>query len=316
MDSLKHPMSLGNDIRHSLVSVIIPCYNQAHFLAEAIESVAAQSYRHHEVIVVDDGSTDNTAEVAGDYPTVKCVRQANQGLAAARNTGIRESRGEFLVFLDADDRLLPRALEIGFTYLHDHPECAFVAGWCKWIAVDGSPLDTPTRTWVGKADYFGKLLTCNNMGGIMAVMFRRSALDAVGGFDPSLRRSEDYDLYFRITKNFPVYCHGEPVALYRRHDGTLSHDPGAMLRSSLCVLRSQRGHTKGNSAYEEAYRNGVQYWQNCYGERLIEQVRSNIRAGEWRCAFQGMLTLLRYYPRGFFQNAARKIRRLIHVWDR
>ena len=90
----------------ALVSVVIPCYNQAHFLGEAIESVLAQTYPHLEIVVVDDGSTDNTGEVAARYPGVRYVRQENQGLAAARNTGLRHSSGDYLVFLDADDRLL------------------------------------------------------------------------------------------------------------------------------------------------------------------------------------------------------------------
>src|SRR5215212_9690625 len=92
-----------------LVSVVIPCYNQAHFLSEAIESVLAQTHPNFEIIVVDDGSTDNTSEVAARYPGVRHIRQDNQGLAAARNTGLRESKGTCLVFLDADDRLLPNA---------------------------------------------------------------------------------------------------------------------------------------------------------------------------------------------------------------
>ena len=92
-----------------VVSVVITCYNQAHFLREAIESILAQSYSNHEIIVVDDGSTDNTPQIAKSYSTLRYVYQQNQGLAAARNTGLRESRGEFVVFLDADDRLLPIA---------------------------------------------------------------------------------------------------------------------------------------------------------------------------------------------------------------
>src|ERR671914_179204 len=95
----------------ALVSVVIPCYNQAHFLGEAIESVLAQNYPHFEVVVIDDGSTDNTSEVASRYPGVRCIRQENQGLAGARNTGIRHSSGSYLVFLDSDDRLLPDALD-------------------------------------------------------------------------------------------------------------------------------------------------------------------------------------------------------------
>src|SRR6266496_4166301 len=95
----------------SLVSVVIPCYNHAHFLSEAIESVMAQTWQQFEVIVVDDGSVDNTREVALRYSGVRYIRQTNQGLSASRNTGLRHSNGNFLVFLDADDRLRPAALE-------------------------------------------------------------------------------------------------------------------------------------------------------------------------------------------------------------
>lgn len=133
----------GEEERQSgmvLVSVIIPCYNQARFLGEAIESVLKQSYPHFEVVVVDDGSTDNTSEVASRYPGVRCIRQKNLGLAGARNTGIRRSRGSYLVFLDSDDRLLPSALEVGLKHLKAHPECAFVSGHWMLIGFDGAPL--------------------------------------------------------------------------------------------------------------------------------------------------------------------------------
>src|SRR5215212_9338337 len=135
--------SLGNEERQEdaevgLVSVIIPCYNQAHFLGEAIESVLSQSYKNFEIIVVDDGSSDNTSEVASSYEEVRLVRQENRGLSAARNAGITHSEGEYLVFLDADDRLLPKALEAGLECFEAHPECALVAGHSKFIRADGS----------------------------------------------------------------------------------------------------------------------------------------------------------------------------------
>src|SRR5919199_424046 len=124
----------------SVVSVVIPCYNQAHFLGEAIESVLAQSHPHFEIVVVNDGSTDNTSEVATRYPGVRCIRQDNQGLSAARNSGLARSGGKYVVFLDADDRLLPEALEAGLECLKAHPECAFASGRYRIIAGDGSIL--------------------------------------------------------------------------------------------------------------------------------------------------------------------------------
>src|ERR671912_965329 len=124
---VSHNTRGGQHVGTGLVSVVIPCYNQAHFLGEAIESVLSQTYPHFEIVVVDDGSTDNTQEVAARYPGVRYIRQENQGLAGARNAGIRRSNGSYLVFLDADDRLLPEALEVGLEHLNAHPECAFVS---------------------------------------------------------------------------------------------------------------------------------------------------------------------------------------------
>src|SRR5713101_4173715 len=123
----------GATPRPPLVSVIIPSYNHAQFLGQAIESVLAQSYSNFELIVVDDGSTDNTTEVARRYSPVRYIYQENAGLSSARNSGLRQSRGEFLVFLDADDRLLPHALETGISCMREHPECAFVSGHCRVI---------------------------------------------------------------------------------------------------------------------------------------------------------------------------------------
>src|SRR5919112_4207473 len=154
----------------ALVSVIIPCYNQARFLGEAIESVLSQTYPHFEVVGVDDGSTDNTSEVASRYPGVRCIRQENRGLAEARNAGIRHSRGSHLVFLDADDRLLPGALEAGLRHLKEHPECAFVSGWWKIIAADGSPLPTPPQPRVEK-DHYEKFLRICYISTPAAVMY-------------------------------------------------------------------------------------------------------------------------------------------------
>ncbi|HWO47120.1 MAG TPA: glycosyltransferase family A protein, partial [Solirubrobacterales bacterium] len=123
-----------------LVSVVIPCFGQSHFLGEAIESVLAQSYPHLEVLVVDDSSPDNASQVAARYPGVRCLRCANQGMAGARNFGIRNTSGDFLVFLDADDRLLPTAIGTGVGLLGEHPEAAAASGRFRRIAQDGTPI--------------------------------------------------------------------------------------------------------------------------------------------------------------------------------
>src|ERR671913_1812143 len=139
------------------VSVVIPCYNQAHFLGEAIQSVLSQSYQAFEVIVVDDGSTDDTKEVASAYALedskVRLVRQQNRGLAGARNRGLAEASGEYVVFLDSDDRLLGEALEVGVRELEFHPECAFVSGHYRAIAAEGSFLWKPYEPPIERDGY-------------------------------------------------------------------------------------------------------------------------------------------------------------------
>jgi len=119
-----------------VVSVIIPCYNQAHFLSDSVESALSQTYPRSETVVVDDGSPDNIAEVVGRYPGIGFVRQENRGLAEARNSGFRASKGEYVLFLDADDRLMPTAIESHLSCFAEHPQAGFVVGDIDHIALD------------------------------------------------------------------------------------------------------------------------------------------------------------------------------------
>jgi glycosyltransferase involved in cell wall biosynthesis len=279
-----------------LVSVVIPCYKQAHFLREAIESVLAQTYPHLEVVVVDDGSTDNTAAVVAGYPGVRYVRQENQGLAAARNTGLRHSVGERLVFLDADDRLLPRAIEVGLTCLRDHPECAFVYGHSRFMAFDGSWFDRPPPPRI-EGDYYLALLRGCPIFAPGSVMYRREVFESVTGFDPSLSPAADYDLYYRIARQFPIRCHDQTIAEFRRHHGTNMTGKGElMMRCNLTALRSQWKHVKRSRQQKEAYKTGIRFWKQTWGRKVVEEVRVAVAEGEWKRATQGMLSLLRYSP--------------------
>jgi glycosyltransferase involved in cell wall biosynthesis len=257
----------------------------------------AQSYPHFEVVVIDDGSTDNTSEVASRYPGVRCMRQENQGLAGARNAGIRHSRGSYLVFLDADDRLLPNALEVGLKSLKEHPECAFVSGRWKTIAVDGSPFSTPPQPRVEK-DHYGALLRTCYISTPAAVMYQRIMLEYARGFDTSVSASADYDLYLRVAREYPVHHHSEVVAEYRRHGTNMTRNAALMLKSEMTVLRRQRMHIRGRNRYK-AYKAGKSHSQEYFGEPLVEEVLERARKREWRGALNGMLVLACYYPRGF-----------------
>jgi glycosyltransferase involved in cell wall biosynthesis/peptidoglycan/xylan/chitin deacetylase (PgdA/CDA1 family)/SAM-dependent methyltransferase len=279
-----------------LISVIIPSYNHAHFLTEAIESILSQTYSHYEIVVVDDGSTDNTAEVAGRYPGVRCVRQDNRGLAAARNTGIRKSSGDYLVFLDADDRLLPRALEVGLACLRAHPECAFVAGRCARIRSDGQPIPTTENAPLDGDPYSCLLSGCPVL--VPAVMYRRATFQAFPGFDTSLSAAEDYHLYYRIARELPIYFHDVVVAEVRQHHANMTSNTAVMLRANLTALKTQWRYVKANPQYKEAYRAGLRFWRKHYGGRLAVTLPNQFRLGQWKRALSEMILLLRYYPQG------------------
>jgi peptidoglycan/xylan/chitin deacetylase (PgdA/CDA1 family) len=284
----------ASDIR--LISVIVPCYNQAHFLTEAIESILSQTYPHYEIVVVDDGSTDNTAEVAGRYPGVRCVRQDNRGLAAARNTGLSKSNGDYLVFLDADDRLLPHAIEAGLACLRAHPECAFVAGRCARIRSDGQPLPTTEDAGLDGDPYSRLLSGCPIL--VPAVMYRRATFQVFPGFDTSMSAAEDYHLYYRIARQLPIHFHDVVVAEVRQHHANMTSNTALMLRSNLTALQTQWRYVKANPQYKEAYRAGLRFWRTHYGGRLAAELPNQIRLGEWKRTLSGIVLLLRYYPQG------------------
>ena len=284
----------------ALVSVIIPCYKQAHFLGEAIESALAQTYPHVEVVVVDDGSPDDVAGVVARYAgtserDVRCFRQPNGGLSAARNAGVRASWGRYLVFLDADDRLLPHALERGLACFRQHPEAAFVAGAHRLMAPDGTPYGPPRTSDLTPQPYLA-LLQGNTIGMHGAVMYRRSALVEAGGFDVSLPACEDHHLYLRLARHQRVVSHRAVVAEYRRHEAGMSRHPGRMLAAALRVQRSQRKHL-ATSAHRRAYRRGVLGWKTLYGKELGGRIRDHLaRQGADVQVLRDTSTLLRYAP--------------------
>ena len=284
------------DREEALVSVIIPCFNQARFLGEAIESVLTQSYAHFEIIVVDDGSTDQTAKIAQAYKQVRYLYQENQGLSAARNCGIEHSSGNYLLFLDADDRLLPKALASGVASLRQQAECAFVSAHYRYVAEDGRPLPTWREQRTGdessfisgnyhligeddqvlemwpqaqiKSDHYTTLLQRNYIAMHATVMYRHEIFAQVGGFDRSLPACEDYDLYLRIARQFPVACHDEVVAEYRLHGGNMTRGAARMQGASLRVLEAQRPFVQNNPGYQAAYETGMRFWRKYYGRQL------------------------------------------------
>ena len=308
----------GGDVSSPAVTVVITCRNHAHFLPDAIDSVQRQTFRDFELIVVDDGSTDATAAVAARYPDARYVWQAHAGLPAARNAGVRAARGRHVVFLDADDRLLPAALRIGVECAARNPEAAFVSGHYAVIDRDGHRVSDRRRACV-IASHYEALLRVNYIGMHATVLYRRETLERHGGFDESLPASEDYDLYLRVARVEPVVCHPELVAEYRWHGANMSLNSGLMLTATLRVLRRQREHVRGHARLEEAYREGVTFWQRLFGEPLLDELARRARSGRaWAAAVRLLGVALWHYPHGLTWRIGRFTRRLIreHAWLR
>jgi glycosyltransferase involved in cell wall biosynthesis len=293
------------------VSVIIPCYNQGRFLAEALESVLAQSRPADQIIVVDDGSTDDTAEVARRYDRVRCVRQANLGLAQARNRGLDEATARYVVFLDADDRLRPNALKVGLEETQRHGQCALVFGRCERMDEQGNPLAT-TQPPPITGDHYAALLQDNYIWTPAVAVFDRANCRGLLRFDPAVDPAADYDLYLRIARERSIRGHQHVVADYRLHRGSMSQNAALMLEATVAVLYMQRQFATRRPDHEVAWKNGMRAWRAHYGDAIVEAMRVDARhPRRWR-AFTGSLrTLVRYAPRDLWRHARRKMHRTL-----
>jgi glycosyltransferase involved in cell wall biosynthesis len=196
------------------VSVVIPTYNQASLLPEAIASVCAQQWPNLEIIVVDDGSTDDTQKVLNQLSSERSLRwfrQNNAGAAAARNRGIHAATGEWIAFLDADDFWLPAKLAIQFEQLEKHgADFSFTNSRLRFENGHESELRCP----IVERPLFHQLLT-GNLFGTPTVVLRKSCFDRVGLFDEQLRTGEDWDMWLRLASTFTHVWVKEPLAVVR-----------------------------------------------------------------------------------------------------
>ena len=237
------------------VSVVIPVFNQAHFLGEAISSVLAQTRQADDIVVIDDGSTDDPASVTATFPGIRLIQQKNRGLAAARNRGLQSVNTSHIVFLDSDDRLLPTALETGLICIANHTDCAFVFGGFRLISENGTPLG-PDRFSPIEGNAHLSLIRRNVLGPPTTGLYRRGCLLAMNGFDETLRRAEDYDLFLRIAQKYPIASHPNIVAEYRRHGQNMTNNHSAQLKAVLHVLDLHEARIIGNTETRKAFEEG------------------------------------------------------------
>lgn len=222
-----------------LVSVIIPSYNSAQYVAAAVESILAQSYPHVEIIVVDDGSTDNTAAVMAAYaanPRVRYIRQENGGVSRARNHGIEQSSGQYIGFLDADDTWLPSKLKLQMAVFQRDPNCKACYG--AYILVDADLNEIGIRHSPRRGRTLEDLLIHGNViGNICTVVCERSLFEKVGGFDPALSQCADWDMWVRLAAHTEFVYIDEPLVTYRQHGTNMSRNAPLLERDSLLVMQ-------------------------------------------------------------------------------
>lgn len=225
------------------ISVVIPCFNAERYIAAAIRSALVQDWPDLEVVVVDDGSSDRSAELVRDtFPEVKVVLQANQGVAVARNSGIACAQGDWIAFLDADDIWLPGKLQAQMDLLTCTPGARMsYTAWDVWTSTE--PLPTPEYLlalkgrsgelahWSGASGWVYPQLLLDCVVWTSTVLAERSVFSQIGQFDPSLRIGEDYDLWLRASRVTPIMRVSRPYALYRMHPNSITRSvPGENYR--------------------------------------------------------------------------------------
>lgn len=272
-----------------LVSIIIPTYNHGRFILEAIESIWAQRYPAVEIVVIDDGSVDDTANILKEIKNIKYIYQQNQGLAAARNTGIKHCNGTYLMFLDADDWLLEDAIWTNIRLIKENYSFAFVSGGHKKIFVDINKVSD--EVWEINEDHYLHLLQANYVGMHATVMYSRWIFDEYQ-YDINFKACEDYDLYLRIARKHPVAHHTKMIAAYRIHQSNMSGNNSLMLSTALKALGRQKQALK--SVLEiAAYKRGRNVWKDYYCNQILDKLvatRINPKSRDF-------ITLVKFRPR-------------------
>ena len=221
----------------SMVSVVIPCYNSADDIGEAIESVLRQTRDEYvqEIIVVDDGSADHSETVIRRWEDrderVRYIYQENQGPSVARNRGVSESNRSLIAFLDADDVWKPAKLEAQVPFLRNHPDVALLCS--DYIKMENG---NRRRIWGRHLDYKqGDLLKSIYLRGgpvmMSTVVVRREVFEEIGGFDPSILKGQDTDLWLRITAEWPIHHQPIPLVVKRTREGSVSEDMATKVHS-------------------------------------------------------------------------------------
>jgi len=251
---------------HPCISIIVPCYNQAHFLSDAIESLLQQTFTDWECIIVNDGSTDNTEEIAQDLSRederIRVITQQNKGLSAARNTGGYYAKGEFLQFLDADDKIEMSKLAIQLEYLKSHPEIDVVFSDARYFTTEDPQLREHgfiehqmkcswiAALWEKPGSCFEKLLS-QCIFAVNCPLVKRSVFESVGFWNENLEALEDWEFWLRCSNsNIKFFFNNtaDTLALIRMHSVSMSRDSTRMQKAAV-EMRIGIGNSLKNPAH-------------------------------------------------------------------
>ena len=266
-----------------LISVIIPTYNSAEFITDALKSVFAQTFPDYEVIVIDDGSTDATADIVKSFPGVKYLRQNHRGPAAARNLGLSKSSSPLIAFLDADDQWMDDKLEIQTRYMNSHPDVGLLYSDLSTFDDDGVKTvsyDSHHRK-VYQGNVFDKLFLKNFIGTI-TVMVRKECFERAGYFNEEITRSTDWHQWLRIAYFYKVGYIDKPLAKYRWNKGSISYDSARAYPDRLQIIGDIVAlypdyFARQKTLVRRAYGGG--YFR--YGYALFQAGESREAAGKW-----------------------------------
>ncbi|MCK6626364.1 MAG: glycosyltransferase [Anaerolineae bacterium] len=278
-----------------LISIIVPVYNGQAFIGETIQSVQSQTYQHWEMLIVDDGSTDDTRQVIETYLGDRRIRylyQTNRERAAARNYGLKVAQGKYIAFLDADDLWLPDKLKTQVAYLEAHPEIGLCFTRCWLIDNQTNCHGMPTINFIPGPDQFERLLFGNFITNSSVVM-PQCVFDRVGFFDETLPvfGCEDWDMWLRIARFYPIHLIDHPLALYRLHESNTSLE--RMRLSAEAVL--QKVFT-GPTLPSYIVKNKKMVYTSLY----LNFCETSLRLNQRQRAFEYWQRAWQVYPQGLF----------------